>query len=115
MKVKGLRELIDRLQKGARSVKTVREAVKKNGVELEKTMKRNATFVKGYQTGETKRSISLDLQDAGFKAEVAPGTEYSYWLEKGTRFMGAQPFVEPSLKQIEPQFQRDVEKASKGE
>lgn len=115
MRFKGINQLIKRLDNSVKSVPKVKEAVKKNGSELERRMKRNATFVKGYQTGETKRSISLGLEDAGFTANVKPGTEHSYWLEKGTRFMSAQPFVNPSLKEQEPKFVKDIEKASKGE
>lgn len=115
MRIRGLGRLIRRLEQSAKSPAKVKETVKKHGVELERLTKRNATFTKGYQTGETKRSVSLNLTKAGFMAEVQPGTEWSYWLEKGTRFMSAQPFVGPSLKEQEPKFIKDVEKASKGE
>lgn len=115
LRIKGLTALTQRLQKSAKAVQKSREVVKTHGAKLEKTMKRNATFVKGYQTGETKRSINLQLKDAGFKAEVKPTTDYSGYLELGTRYMGAQPFVSPSLMKIRPGFIKDMEKASKGE
>lgn len=108
-------QLMKRLERSAKSVPKVREAVKKNGAELENLTKRNASFTRGYQTGETKRSVALAIADAGFSANVKPGTEWAYWLEVGTRFMSAQPFVNPSLKTQEPKFVKDIEKASKGE
>lgn len=115
MKIKGLTALMKDLDKMAKSAPRVKEAVKKNGAELDRVMKRNATFVKGYQTGETKRSINTQLKDAGYTSVTKPTTEYSGWLETGTRFMNAQPFVAPSLKEQEPKFIKDIEKASRGD
>ena len=43
-------------------------------------------------------------------AEVSPGTEYSPYLEYGTRFMEAQPFVHPALEAQEGQFKSDMKK-----
>lgn len=103
------------LNKAAKAQPRVKETIKKHGSELERTMKRNATFTKGYQTGETKRSINTELRDAGYTASVKPTTEHAPYLELGTRFMGAQPFVNPSLKQQEPKFIKDIEKAMKGD
>src|SRR5690625_5751939 len=63
LRIKGLTALTQRLQKSAKAVQKSREVVKTHGAKLEKTMKRNATFVKGYQTGETKRSINLRSEE----------------------------------------------------
>lgn len=115
LRVRGVAQLIKRLDKSVKAVPKIKQAVKKNGSELETLTKRNASFTKGYQTGETKRSVGLTIKDAGYTAEVKPGTEWAYWLEHGTRFMSAQKFVEPSLKQQNPKFIKDIEKASKGE
>ena len=107
--IKGL----DKLQKALKENVTlddVKKVVKHNGSELQRKMQQNADFAKGYQTGTTKRSIGLELQDGGFTAKVAPETEYSPYLEYGTRFMEAQPFVKPALEEQEKQFKSDLEK-----
>lgn len=96
MKIRGA----DALARGLRDradLGLVKQAVRHNGAELENRMKHKATFIKGYQTGTTKRSIRMDLQNGGLTARVGPTTHYSPYLELGTRFMDAQPFVRPSF------------------
>src|SRR5699024_397693 len=59
----------------------VKRVVKMNASELERKMKRNASFTKGYQTGETKRSIGTSVEGDGMSAVVGPKTHYSPYLE----------------------------------
>lgn len=112
LKVTGLVELARALKKNVKmdDVKTV---VQKNGADLQRTMQRKADFKKGYQTGTTKQSIRLNIKDGGFTAEVGPTTEYSPYLEYGTRYMEKQPFVKPALAEIEPKFNSDMRKLVK--
>lgn len=85
--------------------------VKKFGSQLQSTAQRKANFTQGYATGATKRSIKLEIKDGGFVAKVEASTDYSGYLEKGTRFMDAQPFMKPALDQIEPLFVSDLRRA----
>lgn len=107
----------DTLVKKLKTIKNLefaRKTVKKHGALLQKKMKQNATpgviFVKGYSTGETKRSIELDIENGGLTAVVAPNTEYSPYVEFGTRFMEAEPFVKPALNAVKDGFLKDLEK-----
>lgn len=86
LKVTGLVELARALKKNVK-MDDVKMVVQKNGADLQRTMQRKADFKKGYQTGTTKRSIRLNIKDGGFTAEVEPTTEYSPYLEYGTRYM----------------------------
>ena len=109
IKVEGL----DKLQKALKENVTlddVKTVVRQNGAQLQRKMQNKADFKKGYQTGTTKRSIGLNMTDSGFTAEVEPTTEYSPYLEYGTRFMDAQPFVKPAFDEQKTQFQRDMQK-----
>ncbi len=110
--VKGL----DKLQKALKDNVTlddVKRVVRQNGSELQTKMQQNADFTRGYATGTTKRSIGLEIKDSGFTAEVAPTTEYSPYLEYGTRFMSAQPFVKPAYEQQKEQFKKDMDRLVK--
>ena len=112
IKVKGL----DKLQKALKdnvSLEDVKTVVQKNGERLQRKMKKNADFKKGYQTGTTKRSIGLEIKDSGFTAEVAPETEYSPYVEYGTRFMEAQPFIRPAFEEQKAKFKSDMQKLVK--
>lgn len=109
LEIKGLDKLEKTLKENV-TMNDVKRVVKHNGSQLHQQMVANADFSKGYQTGTTKRSIDLEIKDGGFTAEVEPGTHYSPYLEYGTRFMGAQPFVKPAYNSQKMKFKRDMDK-----
>lgn len=109
IKIDGLDELEKKLKANV-TLNDVKRVVKENGAELQKKMQNKADFKMGYQTGTTKRSIGLEIKDGGFTAESGPETEYSPYLEYGTRFMEAQPFVRPALEEQAEQFKSDMQK-----
>lgn len=109
-------EGLDKLQKALKENVTmddVKKVVKNNGSALHRKTKRNADFTKGYQTGTTKQSIGLEIVDGGFAAEVEPTTEYASYVEYGTRFMDAQPFVGPAFNEQAAKFKRDMERLTR--
>lgn len=112
IKVEGLEKLQKHLKEGV-SMNLVKKAVNANGQELKEKIIRNADFEKGYQTGTTKRSIGLKFTDGGFTAESGPTTDYAEYLELGTRFMDAQPFVRPALEEQLSVFKKDMQKLVK--
>lgn len=107
IKVTGIKELEKALRKNA-TMDKVKQTVRKNGAELQTKIQENADFTKGYQTGTTKRNVSLEITDGGLSAESGPETEYSPYLEYGTRFMEAQPFVRPALEEQAKKFKSDL-------
>lgn len=109
IKIEGLDKLEKRLKDNV-TLNDVKKVVKHHGGQLQKRMQENADFTKGYQTGTTKRSIGLEITDGGLTAEVEPKTEYAPYLEYGTRFMEAQPFVQPSLDEQSREFLNDIRK-----
>lgn len=109
LEIKGLDKLEKQLAKNV-TMDDVKKVVRHNGAYLMVEMVKSADFKKGYQTGTTKRSITLEIKDGGFTAEVEPGTHYSPYLEYGTRYMEAQPFVKPSFDVQSKKFQRDMDK-----
>lgn len=97
IQIKGFKELEAKLKKNA-TLDDARTVVKKNGVDLQSLMTRNAVFVKGYSTGATKRSIRSAFTDSNLTVTVEPTTSYASYPEYGTRYMKkAQPFVRPSF------------------
>lgn len=98
--------------KGNANMDDVKRIVKHNGAVLTQTMKRQTTksYVKGYSTGDTAGSINLEMTDAGLTARVSPTTNYSPYVEWGTRHMEAEPIVQPSLAIVGPKFLRDIER-----
>lgn len=116
---------IDKLKKALKDNVTmddVKRVVRHHGSKLQERMQNAADFTQGYQTGTTKRSIDLEILDKGLTAAVCqgkeplnpksglPATEYSPYLEYGTRFMDAQPFVKPSHDAQKKEFKKDMQK-----
>lgn len=112
IQVKGLDKLQKALKENA-TLDDVKRVVRHNGSQLQKRMQGKADFKMGYQTGETKRSIGLEIKDSGFTAQVGPETDYSPYLEYGTRFMEAQPFVKPAYDEQKEKFIRDMKKLAR--
>ena len=115
IKVNGLEELQAKLKRNV-NMDDVKTVVQHNGELLDNTMVRQAVFgrftphVPPYTTGDTARSITLTMSDGGLTATVAPGTEYSMYVEYGTRFMSAEPFVKPAFEIVKPKFLEDLKK-----
>lgn len=112
IKIEGL----DKLQKALKdniTMNHVKEIVQGHGIQLENKMKNKAIFTKGYSLGTTNKSIRLEMQDGGFTAVVGAETEYSPYLEYGTRFMDAQPFVKPAYNEQVALFKADMQKLVK--
>ena len=112
IQIKGL----DKLQKSLKdnvTLNDVKRVVRQNGSDLQTKMQENADFTQGYQTGATKRNIRLEIKDSGFTAEVAPTTEYSPYVNYGTRFMSAQPFVTNAHNAQKEIFKKDMQRLVK--
>lgn len=88
------------------------EILKDHGSRLHRRAVRNAVFTRGYSTGATRQSIHLTVgQD---EAKVKTGTDYSGYVEVGTRKMEAQPYMGPALEETIPEFVADLEKGMAG-
>ena len=112
IKVTGLDKL-EKALKDNMNLEDVRKVVRQNGSEMQKKMQENADFKQGYQTGTTKRSIGLEIKDGGYTAEAGAKSEYAPYLEFGTRFMDAQPFIKPAYDDQVRQFKKDMQRLVK--
>ena len=112
IKLERLVELQNKLKNNVK-MDDVKRVVRKNGADMANKMIKNADFDKGYQTGTTKRSIELSISSDGLTAMAEPTTEYSPYLEYGTRFMDAQPFVKPAFDEQKEKFKKDMSKLTK--
>lgn len=88
----------------------LKQAVKINGAEMHQKSQRNAP----YDTGNLRRSIQLDITDGGMTAEVTATAHYAQYVEYGTRYMRAQPYMKPAFNAQKQQFIKDVRKAAEG-
>ncbi|WP_081354018.1 HK97-gp10 family putative phage morphogenesis protein [Lactococcus garvieae] len=55
----------------------------------------------------------MTLIDGGFSAEIGPYADYASYLEYGTRFQKAQPFIRPSFNIQKEVFKTELERLMK--
>lgn len=108
IKFEGLYEL-EKAMKKKLNMDAVKQVVKFNGGEMQNKAQRKVPV----DTGTLKRSIALELSDSGLTATVEPTAEYSAYVELGTRFMNAQPYLEPALNEQKQQFKKHMDKLVK--
>ena len=108
----GDKELLNALEKNWLVQRFTKRLLRKSGRSTSKdSSTQSCDFKKGYSTGATKRSIKLDLASNGLRAVVKANTDYSGYLEVGTRKMEAQPFMQPAFNEIQPKFIDDLRRA----
>lgn len=106
---------MDKLQAKLEYCETDRDLAKtvimKNGNQLNERMKSKMryAYIKGYSHGDTAGSVNTVITDGGMTANVGPTTEYSPYVEYGTRFMKAEPAVRPAFEEQVSIFKRDID------
>lgn len=116
IKIVGMEKLQKKLKKNVQ-MDNVKRQVRKHGGQLQEKAQQNApvgtpesTGIPGYLGGTLKRSIGIDITDGGMTAEVEPTAEYAPYVELGTRFMDAQPYLGPAFKDQKEKFKKDMKK-----
>lgn len=104
----GMDQITGHLQESVKldAVKTV---VQFHGSEMQQT----AQICVPVDTGFLKDSIELDLIDDGLTAVVEAYAEYAAYVEYGTRFMAAQPYIRPAYNQESVRFFESIGKLCK--
>lgn len=115
IQINGLDKLEVRINTALVNAASVKTVVQHNGDQLNSRMKRQTTqaFQRGYTQGDTAGSISTKIDDDGMTARVGPKTEYAPYVEYGTRFMNAEPFVRPAWEIQKEIFKKELEKVVK--
>ena len=114
VKVTGFKELEMKLKRNA-DMQEVKKIVKEHGANLQKKAQRNApigtpesTGIPGYKGGTLRGSLGLEIADEGLSAEVEATADYSAYVELGTRFMQAQPYLGPAFNEQKEKFKKDM-------
>ena len=105
IKIVGMEKLQKKLKKNIQ-MDDVKRVVRHNGAEMQTKAQQNAPV----DTGTLKRSIGLEITDGGMSAEVEPTAAYAPYVELGTRFMEAQPYLKPAFDDQKEKFKRDMKK-----
>lgn len=111
IKVNGLEDFAKTLKPNV-TMDDVKRIVQTNGNRLTRYMKEQTThaYVKGFSTGDTASSINAEPRDGGLTVAVGATMNYNPYTEYGTRYMSAEPILDPSLERVRPQFLSDLDK-----
>lgn len=108
VKLEGFDELQAKLKKNVK-LEDVKVVVQYHGSEMQTT----ANLICPKDTSNLANSITLELTDGGFTAEVEPHMDYAAYVEYGTRYMSAQPYMRPAFMQQSARFKSDLSKLMK--
>ncbi|MRI74098.1 hypothetical protein FDP51_08780 [Enterococcus mundtii] len=103
LQIKGLRALDQKLARNIQ-MKEVRQIIRTNGTEMNETAQRKAPV----DTSFLRRSINFSMLDSGFTAMSMAGADYAGYVEWGTRFMSAQPYMKPAFISQKVRFLTDL-------
>ena len=86
-------------------IKTVVQIAARN---IEKDSKQRMTDQDAVDTGATRNSIFVSPGTPSFSQHIGPTTEYAPFIEFGTRFMPARPYMIPALEQEKIRFMQAI-------
>ena len=84
----------------------VANATRKRSYEIEKMAKNRVA----YDTGHLFRSIRTRLENAGLTGVVGSNVHYAIYVEKGTRYMPARPYLFPAFMVHRAKYIQDLSK-----
>lgn len=108
MKITGADALKKKLRQNA-TLSDVKHIVKSNTTSMNSKMQNLASV----DTGNMKRSITSEITDGGLSGTTQPHTDYAGYVEYGTRFQEAQPFVKPAFEEQKKVFLNDLNRIMK--
>ena len=112
--MRGLNQMQKKLLKGV-SKEKISQVVRLNTAELTQKAKDRAPVSTektnpGGAHGQLKRSIIPSMGSGGLVGKVNATVDYAEYVEMGTRFMAAQPYMKPAFDQQKEIFLKDMKK-----
>jgi len=86
-----------------------KRAINRAALRVERDAKRSAPV----DTGRLQSSIRTVIFQGGFAATVTTNVDYASFVEFGTRFQVAQPFLLPAWDKVRPKYIADLKKCLK--
>ena len=108
VKIVGVEKLQKKLRRNV-AMEDVKKVVGHNGAEMQAKAQRNAPI----DTGNLRRSVGLEIRDNGLTAESEATAEYAGYVEYGTRYMKAQPYMRPAFEEQKTKFKNDMKKLTR--
>lgn len=93
-----------------RRMEALKSAMRKNAQLAKRQMQSQTViaYVKGYSTGATRQSISVEERDGGMTQAIGAGMYYDPFVELGTVKMSPEPIILPTAQAIEHEVVMNV-------
>jgi HK97 gp10 family phage protein len=99
-KIIGLEDVAKAIRETAEKTGVVtKEEIRAAALDTEKRSKENLIANKSVVTGTLLRSMTTDMLEGGYAAEVGTVTEYAPYVEFGTRRSRAKPYLIPAYEE----------------
>ena len=110
IRLTGDRALREAIKKAGNPRPVLQAIVRHDTAELVKNVKKETTtaFTKKYTRGDTARSTRASFEDGGLTGIVEPQTSYAAYVQFGTRFIDAEPFMTRPFMQAVTEFQEHI-------
>lgn len=117
----GMAELKKAIYSKRKNVKKdVANVVKQSTAQMYRRARQDAHFgrfklknPKQKSTGTLRRSIKMQIKDNGLTGITGPTVNYGGYVENGTRFMRAQPYIQPGFDEVSKDFVDELKKLAK--
>ncbi len=109
LRTKGFKQLARKVDKFKGEIKArAKRAVTTAVIDVHREAKTTTAFKN--RTGRLRSSIRFEVREDGLAGEVFTDVFYGVFIELGTRFMDARPFLFPPFQKIQKQLVRDLKR-----
>ena len=114
IKITGTQKLKAALLDDAQA-KAIREVVYDTAYGMQRVAMQKAPTVynKGYSTGATQQNIKVSIRNNELTGIVGMSQDYNPFTEYGTRFMAAEPVLQPVFNDSKDKFIADIKRLIK--
>lgn len=110
VKIVGLNAFIKSVKNKPKEVqRAVDQEIQKSILRIERSAKKSAAWDTGWMSNDI-----YSIMTAMAKGEVISPADYSIYIEEGTRYMAAQPFLYPAIKADYPLLMKNLNKLMRG-
>lgn len=108
IRLRGLKNLINHFRRNTELLE-VKDVLKGNGEQMLQRAQKNAPV----DTGELRDSLRMDIDEGGLSVNIKSDADHASYVEYGTRYQHAQPFIGPAFKRQQRRLKKDLNKLTK--
>ena len=110
IEINGIAQLMRRLDRisSTATEAAIMAGIQKGALRVETDAKRNLTINDSVDTGTLRTSIISKPYPSTLSATVGSNVEYAPYVELGTQYQGAKPYLSPALRDNRDNIKQDI-------